>query len=43
MYCVAAGITLVFSVNAIAAGGLKIGYFDLQTAMTQSETGKKVS
>jgi outer membrane protein len=38
---VAAAITLAFSVNAVAAGGLKIGYFDLQTAITQSETGKK--
>ena len=38
---VAAAITLVFSVNAVAAGGLKIGYFDLQTAITQSATGKK--
>jgi len=39
---VAAAITLVFSVNAVAAGGgLKIGYFDLQTAITQSSTGKK--
>jgi len=33
---------LAFSVNAVtAAGSLKIGYFDLQTAITQSETGKK--
>ncbi|MGO9314065.1 MAG: OmpH family outer membrane protein [Syntrophobacteraceae bacterium] len=39
---VAAAITLVFSVNAFAAGGgLKIGYFDLQAAITQSTTGKK--
>jgi outer membrane protein len=39
---VAAGITLAFSVNAVAAGGsLKIGFIDLQTAITQSETGKK--
>ena len=39
---VAAGITLVLSVNAVAAGGsLKIGYFDLQTAITHSETGKR--
>ena len=39
---VAAAITLVFSVNAFAAGGgLKIGYFDLQAAITQSATGKK--
>jgi len=39
----AAGITLVFSVNAFAAGGAgKIGYFDIQTAITQSETGKRV-
>jgi len=39
---VAAGITMAFSVNAVAAGGsLKIGYFDLQTAIMQSDTGKK--
>jgi Skp family chaperone for outer membrane proteins len=39
---VAAGIALAFSVNAVAAGGpLKIGYFDLQTAIMQSDTGKK--
>jgi outer membrane protein len=38
---VAAAITLLFSVNAIAAGGLKIGFFDLQSAITQSATGKK--
>ena len=38
---VAAGIALAFSVNTLAAGGLKIGFFDLQTAITQSETGKK--
>ena len=38
----AVGITLVFSLNAFAAGGsLKIGYFDLQAAVTQSDTGKK--
>ena len=38
----AAGIALAFSVNAVAAGGsLKIGFFDLQAAITQSETGKK--
>ncbi|MGA7495014.1 MAG: OmpH family outer membrane protein [Syntrophobacteraceae bacterium] len=39
---VAAGITLAFSVNAVAAGGsLKIGFFDLQAAIIQSDTGKK--
>ncbi|MGO9021397.1 MAG: OmpH family outer membrane protein [Syntrophobacteraceae bacterium] len=39
---VAAAIVLAFSVNAVtAAGSLKIGYFDLQAAITQSETGKK--
>jgi outer membrane protein len=39
---VAACISLAFSVNAVAAGGsLKIGFFDLQTAITQSETGRK--
>ena len=41
MYLVAAAITLVFSVNAVAAGGLKIGFFDLQAAITQSATGKR--
>jgi outer membrane protein len=39
---VAAGITLAFSVNAVATGGsLKIGFFDLQAAIMQSDTGKK--
>jgi len=39
---VVAGITLAFSVNAVAAGGaLKIGFFDLQAAIMQSDTGKK--
>ncbi len=39
---VAAAITLVFCVNAFAAGGgVKIGYFDLQGAITQSATGKR--
>ncbi len=39
---VAAGITLAFSVNAVAAGGaMKIGFFDLQAAIMQSDTGKK--
>lgn len=39
---VVAGITLAFSVSAIGAGGsLKIGYFDLQAALSQSDTGKK--
>jgi outer membrane protein len=39
---VAAGITFAFSVNAVAAGGsLKIGFFDLQEAIMQSDTGKK--
>jgi outer membrane protein len=39
---VAAGITMAFSVNAVAAGGsLKIGFFDLQAAIMQSDTGKK--
>jgi outer membrane protein len=38
---VAAGITLALSVNAVGAGGMKIGYFDLQTALSQSDTGKK--
>ena len=38
----AAGITLAFSANAVAAGGsLKIGFFDLQAAIMQSDTGKK--
>jgi Skp family chaperone for outer membrane proteins len=39
---VAAGIALIFSVNAVAAGGsVKIGFFDLQSAISQSETGRK--
>lgn len=40
---VASGVTLAFYVQAIAAagGGLKIGYFDLEAVVTQSETGKK--
>ncbi|MGO8942100.1 MAG: OmpH family outer membrane protein [Syntrophobacteraceae bacterium] len=38
---VVAGITLAFSVNAVAAGGLKIGFFDLQAAIMQSDTGKR--
>jgi outer membrane protein len=39
---VTACITVAFCVDAIAAGGsLKIGYFDLQASITQSETGKK--
>ncbi len=39
---VVAGITFAFCANAIAAGGsLKIGYFDLQAAIAQSETGKR--
>ena len=38
---VAAGITLAFSVNAVAASGLKIGFFDLQAAIMQSDTGKR--
>ncbi|MFZ0927373.1 MAG: OmpH family outer membrane protein [Syntrophobacteraceae bacterium] len=38
---VAAAIILAFSVNAVRAAGLKIGYFDLQAAITQSETGKR--
>ncbi len=39
---VAACITLALFVNAVAAGSsLKIGFIDLQTAITQSETGRK--
>jgi Skp family chaperone for outer membrane proteins len=39
---VAAGVILAFSVNAVAAGGsMKIGFFDLQAAIMQSDTGKK--
>lgn len=39
---VAAGFSLAFSVNAVAASGSpKIGFFDLQAAITQSETGKR--
>ncbi|MGO9414606.1 MAG: OmpH family outer membrane protein [Syntrophobacteraceae bacterium] len=38
---VVAGITLAFSVNAVAASGLKIGFFDLQAAIMQSDTGKR--
>lgn len=35
-------LTLFFTLNALAAGGtMKIGYFDLQAAITQSETGKR--
>jgi outer membrane protein len=36
-------VSVVFSVSAIAAGGSpKIGYFDIQAAISQSETGKRV-
>jgi len=39
---VAAAIILALSVNTVtAAGSMKIGYFDLQAAITQSETGKR--
>ncbi len=38
----AIGVVLIFSANALAAGGsVKIGFFDLQAAITQSETGKR--
>jgi outer membrane protein len=36
-------VSLAVCVNAIAAGGsLKIGYFDIQAAVGQSEVGRKV-
>ncbi|MGA2402660.1 MAG: OmpH family outer membrane protein [Syntrophobacteraceae bacterium] len=41
---VAAGITLAFSVNAVAAGGsLKIGFFDVSGATSLSQWGKKLN
>jgi outer membrane protein len=39
---VAACFSVVFCANALAAGGSpKIGYFDIQAAIAQSETGKR--
>ncbi len=41
---VAAGITLAFSVNSGAAGrSLKIGYFDPNVVIAQSQWGKRIS
>jgi outer membrane protein len=43
-FLLAVGVALVFSVNAVAAGGsVKIGYVDVTAAASQSQWGKKVT